>query len=515
MISRRITIQPKNDRYRRLALYIADAGRKGEKALLSWCAGGWSDDDYELAITEVEMVQATNVRTTKEKTYHLLVSFRPEDEDKLTPEVLKEIELEFAQALGLSEHQRHAGVHKNTDNLHLHVAINLIHPERRTRHEPFRDYWIRDKLCRELEQRYSLTVDQGRQPDKAATGPEPAKAFEAHTGQESFFSYARKQLDFLHPALAKARSWPEAHTAFQRRGLKLKPHGNGLVVQDFSGRQAIKASDLDRDFSKARLEKRFGLFLAPGQDLAAVKPNMTYSAAPLQVDANRARLYDEYQAALEKRRAALAGLKEQEGRLFGIYRQKWAKKRAEIKRLPMLRRHRRETMDLIRRKESAELAALRREMKIRRDKIRAEYPFSSWSQFLQHRAGRGQEEALAVLRSRNEKVWAALSRPGRQGNLESVAKLREIMGGQAVGLKYRLDGKGTIFFSLPGGGTIRDSGTAIHFRPDDEMTKNLAGKLAQARWGEAVSLTGNTLKPKSAGEERLNRVPSPALGLSR
>ncbi len=86
--SRHIPIQPENDNYRRLASYIADASHEGEKALMSWCAGCWSgDDEYQLAIHEVEAVQAMNTRSAKEKTYHLVISFRPEDEAKLTPAI--------------------------------------------------------------------------------------------------------------------------------------------------------------------------------------------------------------------------------------------------------------------------------------------------------------------------------------------------------------------------------------------------------------------------------------------
>ena len=462
------------------------------------------------------MVQATNVRTTKEKTYHLLVSFRPEDEDKLTPEVLKEIELEFAKALGLTEHQRHAGVHKNTDNLHLHVAYNLIHPERRTRHEPFRDFLVRDRLCRMLERKFGLTRDNGRGEEAVqASGPDPAKAFEAHTGQESFFSYARKQVDFLRPALAQARSWPEAHRAFRKYGLTLKLHGNGLVVQDFSGPQAIKASSLDRDFSKARLEKRFGAFQAPRQDLAEVKPETTYSATPLQIEANRGRLFDEYQAAREKRRVEMEKIKAQEGRILEIHNRQWENHRDKIRRLPMLRKNRRETMEQFRKKKSAELASLRRQMKLKREEVRAAYPFNSWSQFLQDRAERGQEEALAILRSRSKKVQPEAGQS--QGKLSSISRMKEILGaGPGRAWKYRLDNKGTVIFSLAGGGIIRDSGEAIHFRPgSDDQAKAVAEKLAQARWGQAAKLNGQTLKSESAREAWLNQALSPAPGLSR
>ena len=124
---------------------------------MSWCAGCWAGDDYDLAVQEVADTQALNRRTGKEKTYHLIISFHPEDEGKLTPDVFKQIEERFADALGLSEHQRHCGVHVNTENIHMHVAYNLIHPEKLTRVEPWRDYIKRDKLCRELEKEYGLT----------------------------------------------------------------------------------------------------------------------------------------------------------------------------------------------------------------------------------------------------------------------------------------------------------------------------------------------------------------------
>ena len=71
-------------------------------------------------------VQALNRRTKQCKTYHLVISFRPEDEASLTPELFMTIERRFAAALGYEEHQRHCGVHKNTGNLHMHIAYNMI-----------------------------------------------------------------------------------------------------------------------------------------------------------------------------------------------------------------------------------------------------------------------------------------------------------------------------------------------------------------------------------------------------
>ena len=106
MIAKHIHCLPEHDNYARLAAYIADAGHDGEKCLASWCAGCATDDDYGLAVMEVESVQGLNTRSAKEKTYHLMVSFRPEDETKLTPELCRTMEERFASVLGFFVHMK-------------------------------------------------------------------------------------------------------------------------------------------------------------------------------------------------------------------------------------------------------------------------------------------------------------------------------------------------------------------------------------------------------------------------
>lgn len=231
-----------------------------EKCLISWCAGCWAGDDYDLAVQEVADTQALNRRTGKEKTYHLLVSFHPEDEGKLTPDVFKQIEERFADALGLSEHQRHCGVHVNTENIHMHVAYNLIHPEKLTRVEPWRDYLKRDKLCRELEKEYGLIVDTGREAGKERGLGSKAAAMEAHSGQQSFEGFARQESIAVLASLEQCQSWEDVHQAFATHGLELRRRGAGLVIKDRYGRQMAKASTAHREFSLKKLEGRFGQF---------------------------------------------------------------------------------------------------------------------------------------------------------------------------------------------------------------------------------------------------------------
>jgi len=525
MISKHITCKPQNDDYGRLARYIADAGHKGEKTLLSWFSGCWTEDDYQLAIEEVETVQKTNVRTAKEKTYHLMVSLRPEDEDKLTPDVFREIELEFARVLGFEKHQRHAGVHKNTDNLHLHVAYNMIHPEHRTRHEPFRDFRERDRLCRQLEQKYGLTVDTGREPGrtKPATN-ETAKSYELHTGQESLFSYAQRHKEAITGDLAYSHSWADCHQAFFKHGLLLKPRGNGLVIQSLDGRLAIKASNLGRALSRNELEKKFGAFEAASNDLIKTnQPEHTYMADPVQLNPNRDNLYLEYKAALSKRRAEMETLKQENQQLFAALRETWDKNYENIKKLPMLRSHRQKVMKEFQAKKRSQLESLRQISRGKRGEVSNNYPFTTWNQFLCYRAGQGQESALAILRSRQREVQAEVSAKAENTghnsssspkSLAIVAEMQKIWRQEAGGLspptdmKYTIDAKGTVIFTLPRGGSIRDNGPEIHFSPQDEKAKSLAQKLAQAKWGLTAELNGHILKRKPILETAANLVKS-------
>lgn len=134
MIASRKDRKPENDNYRELARYIADAKNDGEKVLMHWSAG-CAFDDYLAGICEVEATQSQNARSRQTKTYHLVVSFRPEDEAKLSVGAFIDIEKSFAQALGYENHQRHCGVHKNTDHLHIHMAYSMVDREKFWRRE--------------------------------------------------------------------------------------------------------------------------------------------------------------------------------------------------------------------------------------------------------------------------------------------------------------------------------------------------------------------------------------------
>jgi len=388
VIAKRIDHDPKNDNYRALALYVAGIGEVNDKVLTKWTAGCQIDDFYG-DLKEVEAVQAKNTRSRKNKTYHLMVSWRPEDQAKLTPEIFQAIEREFAAALGLGEHQRQAGVHQNTDHIHLHVAYNLIHPEKYTRQSPFRDFVALNRVCRAMEEKYGLVVDNGLEEQNGQAKPKvltKVKSIEAQSGRESLFSYVQRHKPELAAALGTAENWAETHASFLKYGLALKPAGNGLAIKDSFGKHSVKASDMERSWSKASLEKRFGPFELPPPDLLkTVKVIETYTAAPLLKGPETDKLYAVFQEEMRQRKVALEAVALENRRRYEELLASWRKKRQELKKLPMFKRDRRGVEEELRCRAGENLNCLREATRARRQAIRAALPYTTWKAYLKHK----------------------------------------------------------------------------------------------------------------------------------
>ncbi len=537
MIPKRIDHDPDCDNYRALAIYIADAAlgkTPGEKTLFSWYSGGLGDTaNYWQGLEDVELAQTLNQRSKAGKTYHLMVSFRPEDEGKLTEGVLRDIEGMLAAALGFYEHQRHCGVHLNTANLHMHIAFSMIHPQTYNRHAPYRDQYKLLRACRAIEQKYGLTVDKGMEPDAPKRDRQASakiQTIESQSGQESLFSYVLRHKPDIMAKLTPATSWPEVHVAFLQNGLSLVPAGNGLKIKDRYGKHHVKPSVIDRLWSKANLEARFGPLETPSSELLqSVKAGRRYEARPLQVNPERDGLYQDFLTEIAARRSTLASINQEGARLYEAHKEKWEQKRRGIKLMPMLKADRQRVNLALQNREREELASLRANVAMKRKEARAERPYTSWNTYLQHLAGQGHETALAILRSKNMEVQPeaaavfqvnhqsheperpqlkqeqrALNAPGisyrHQRALLTVFKMRELIeeenasGNTPLELRFRIDGKGTVIFNVPGG-AIRDNGREITFSAGSGAIKDLALKFAKKRWGDHSILSdSNTIR---------------------
>ncbi|WP_417843543.1 TraI/MobA(P) family conjugative relaxase [Thalassospira sp.] len=289
MIAKKI---PKNaqiaDNYKELAHYIAAAKEPSEKLDRFWianCGAGEKREDLDLALVEIDAVRRLKP-DVKDKSYHMIVSFRPGEKERLSEQDLKEIATAYAKGLGFADHQYVAGTHINTDNFHMHIAFNRVHPETLQLVTPYRDYKILDRVSRQLEKKYGLFVDNGmaqRMDNNAKLSPS-ARDYESQTWQESFQNHVLGHRDDILKETAEAKSWQDLHAVLNDYDIKIKKRGNGFVLLGPDG-QGMKASALDRSMSKAALEKKLGAFKPPVEEQATDKekqaqPKRRYKRRP-------------------------------------------------------------------------------------------------------------------------------------------------------------------------------------------------------------------------------------------
>ena len=530
MISRRIACKPQNDNYRRLAAYIADAKHKGEKSLMSWCAGCWAGEDYELSIQEVLDTQDLNKRTRKEKTYHLIVSFKPEDESVLTPKIYKQIEQEFSKALGFEDHQRHCGVHKNTNNLHIHIAYNMIHPETLNRHEPYRDFYKRDRLHRGLEQKFGLRIDNGRQQkSEPKRTNDRAASYEAHSGQQSFDSYIKERTDFILESLRSAQNWQSFHKSLAQIGIEIRLRGNGCSIKDLHSKTAIKASSLDRDFSKLKLEAKLGKFQKPFD--FKVEEKERYVSRPLHK--YRGELYAEYRTVIESRKKAYETVKEEQDARWKKITTFWDEKIKKTKNDSQLRpNNKARLLALAIDRKSAEIETFKKEMTEKRAALREQTPFSRWNDFLKWKSENGDEIALEILRSKKISITPAhkTEKSSRETKLSilkrkqvqikrdssfvwkdkrrllSISKMLQLQAEESkrnmsndeqsvmAGMTWRVDSSGNVLYTLKNGAMVKDNGDKIFFSVGDSGAERVALELGRMMFGREASISGNVIE---------------------
>ena len=129
---------PQKSRFGKLVTYLLDPQGKKKTRVGEVVITNCVSTDTTWAVREIAATQWLNTRAKSPRTYHLIISFKAgENPDAQT---LRLTEERFCKALGYAEHQRVSVVHHDTDNVHIHVAINKIHPTTFTIHNPGCDY---------------------------------------------------------------------------------------------------------------------------------------------------------------------------------------------------------------------------------------------------------------------------------------------------------------------------------------------------------------------------------------
>jgi hypothetical protein len=245
MIAKRIPRQGDSS-FRRLAQYLA-RGEPGEQVVglqITNCAS----DTPEEAVAEILHLQNLNTRAKGDKTYHLVISFPPGE--RPTAEQLQAIEADLVAAIGLAEHQRMSAVHTDTEHLHVHVAINKIHPETLRYVEPYFDKLRLMEACTRLELQHGL--------ERTPHGIElDAGRDHAHQQEQSHDRYAGYDIASDRHRAVLRQSYdsalaedPEAQSLNVVRSLS----GVG-VVRFGEGREVLLSRDAPGDVEHGRSER--------------------------------------------------------------------------------------------------------------------------------------------------------------------------------------------------------------------------------------------------------------------
>ena len=254
-------------------------GKSSFKDLINYCLGftGHAKDSVlhvgmknlnsppEKAYLEMEGLSYENPRC-KNPVLHFILSWRDfesptnEQVDEAVNIALKELDLQDCQALWTLQ--------SDTDNLHVHVAVNRISPEtfkpihaaggwtkkaleRAARKIEFSQGWEIEKTGRYEVDSSGQIVEKKEFPK--AEFSQKARDIEAHTGLESFERRAKRELTEI---LESAKSWDELHRNLASKGFELEQKGNGAVLK--FGDKAVKLSNVSRSSSFSKLKQRLG-----------------------------------------------------------------------------------------------------------------------------------------------------------------------------------------------------------------------------------------------------------------
>ena len=482
-----------------LVNYLADDQAK-QSRVATTSVTHCESSDLRAAFIEVMAIQAMNTRAESDKTYHLILSFRagerPEDD------VLKAIEREVCVGLGYDGHQRISVAHDDTDNFHLHIAINKIHPTRLTIHNPYNDHKTLGRLCAALELHYELERDNH---NAVRVGSENrALDMEHHAGVESLLGWIKREC--LEQLLA-ATSWPELHRVLQAHGLAIHERGNGLVICDQAGLM-VKASSVARTLSKTKLLERFGDFKPPfdtdpqhnqnkifnhhhnnssnNKHLKAPTPVKHYEATPVRTRMDTTLLFSRYkneqQGIAGYRAKAGQAARAKKARLIADLKSKAKLKRATIQLTGGSRAEKKCLYALISLGVKSELKSINEHYRQERERLLKQCQPLQWADWLRREATLGNSEALAALRARRGTI-------ALKGNTVSASGgVMQKTGVNAI--QESITKKGTIIYRV-GSSAVRDEGDRLKVSRG-ATREGLAAALclAMERYGTYITVTG-------------------------
>ena len=489
--------------------------------------------DIDTAAAEMQAVAALNPRI-KDPVYHFLVSLKKGE--RLPNEAMFDIARHTMKSLGFEGHQYVAAIHADTDNLHVHVAVNRVHPETYKAVYPDRDHYKGARAMREIELRYGLGHDKGAfavferdgetvidwasKDTRNTKEKAPTKARDMEVrGRESLFSYARGEprAAIVEALKSPSLSWGELHRIMGRYGLELRQKGQGFAVYDRSNPEQtpIKASDMHERLSKARLEKQLGPYQAAPeieQPAQTYNPERKPSRDPLR-RAERAELRAQQRRELrELYEQAKKPLADEIAKKVQTLKATYALKAKTITEQAQAQRKAIQSGDLPAPMKKAMLSVLAAETVKQRAELReamkrdraAIGKVQSYREWVADQAEAGHPAAISALRGyvyadkRKLRQWQQAEQkreglPGLKAPGEADQEPQAFEFKTFKAITYQVNRQtGDVSYQVAGRAAFTDHGRRITFQAENDDAVILAGlKLAQQKYGQRLDVTGS------------------------
>ena len=560
----------------RTADYILDTQENtvvGER-VSSYRVTNCATDDPAIATILIEAKQAENKKSHADKTYHLVFSF-PHGENP-SIDILHAIEDELCVAIGFSDHQRISAVHNDTGYLHVHVAINKVHPVGLQNIEPYYDkkrlmqacetieikYGLQrthhgvkelgneqqgsiklgaEQLSRDrnskfrnyLRQSYNISFDEPAEaetfndlrtlsgcclahtaernqvllPGDACRGLGTAGEsssdrvrwarnghradaghqgvdIEAKSGVETLTGYVAREVA---SALRAASSWTEIHTAAAGHGLEVNLRGAGLVIGDPGLPLWTKASSCGRDLSLKALSDRLGPYQPPAHKLPPTS-SKAYTPGPRKGGHSSAALYAKYlcerQAQAAARRAGLAQIK-RTGLEAHAQLGSWLNIQRTLLKAVAKGPVRRIMQGTLRQQFKASGASNSKALSQQKKALVARTTVPAWADWLAEQAERGNLDALAVLRGRDDvaRQW--------HGDLLTAERADQAKAIVMDSLRPQVRKDGSVAYRTVDGGVVIDKHSYVHAQTATTGAAMVALELAAQKFaGQPLIVEG-------------------------
>ena len=199
--------------------------------------------DQNLCVREFAL-QASMRPNVQKPVCHTILSFSSSDTERLTDDVMVKIAKEYLEKMGYGDTQSLIVRHSDRHHPHLHICINRIGNNGKTisdHNEKYRS----TKICRELTERYGLTIGEGKQEvNRSRLRGEDKLRYDI--------------FDTIKSILLQSQTWKDFVAGLEQQGIttRFKTKGNTDVVQGIIFEKdgcSFSGSKIDRTCSFSRL----------------------------------------------------------------------------------------------------------------------------------------------------------------------------------------------------------------------------------------------------------------------